>query len=107
MSSFGFTSVSVTPKQEIQPSAFRGSVPKPLKIAGDCRRTCGPERGVEGQRKRKVLTAAHRLHSSSVLGLPYRILIMNPPKGTTMESMGKGSIRLEDVKSQLRSISQG
>ena len=30
----------------------------------------------------------HRLHSSSFLGLPYRILNMNPQKGTTLEPLG-------------------
>ena len=31
---------------------------------------------------------AHRLHFGSFLGLPYKILNMNPKKGTTMESLG-------------------
>ena len=32
----------------------------------------------------------HRLHSSSFLWFMFRILSGNPPKGTTMEPMGKG-----------------
>ena len=37
------------------------------------------------------LYPTQRLHSSSFLGLLYRILNMNPPKGTTMEPMGRPS----------------
>ena len=32
--------------------------------------------------------STHRLHSSSLLGFPHRILNKKPPKGTTMEPMG-------------------
>ena len=32
--------------------------------------------------------STHRPHNSSFLGLPYRILHMNPQKGTTMAPMG-------------------
>ena len=39
----------------------------------------------------ELISPTHRLHSSSFLGLPYRILHMNPKKGTTMEPMGKAS----------------
>ena len=38
----------------------------------------------------KRLGPTHRLHSSSFLGLLYRILKYEPQKGTTMEPLSKG-----------------
>ena len=39
--------------------------------------------------KKKKYIYTHRPHSSSFLGFPYRILNMNPQKGTTLGPMGR------------------
>ena len=61
------------------------------RVAGclDCQLLAGA-RALWRLRRGCSLMHTHRLHSSSFLGLPYRILIKyKPEKGTTMEPVGK------------------
>ena len=49
----------------------------------------------------KDTTQCQRLHSSSVLGLPYRVLSINQKKGTTMEPMGRANTDMRRDREEL------